>query len=199
MASPSLPPLARPLLRTERLLLRAPGPAQTAAVCDFHLRNRAHFAPWDPPTGESFFTEAFQAERLQQAAEAFQANTGYRYWLALHEAPERIVGSIHFSQVARGAFHSAMLGYALDASLQGRGLMVEALRAGLEEMFSPAVNLHRVQANHRPENRRSAATLQRLGFQVEGLARDYLFIDGAWRDHVMTALLNPAFRRPVGW
>jgi ribosomal-protein-alanine N-acetyltransferase len=48
-------------------------------------------------------------------------------------------------------------------------------------------------ANYRPENLRSARLLARLGFIQEGYARDYLFIDGAWRDHVLTARLNPAF------
>lgn len=193
------PPLARPLLSTERLLLLAPEPSQAAEVCDFQSRNRAHFQPWDPPTGESFFTEAFQAERLRQAAEAFRAGTGYRYWLVLREAPRRIVGTVHFSQVSRGAFQNAMLGYGLDAQCEGQGLMTEALRAGIAEMFSPAVNLHRVQANHLPENRRSAATLARLGFEVEGLAREYLYINGAWRDHVLTALRNPRFLPLAGW
>jgi ribosomal-protein-alanine N-acetyltransferase len=193
------PPLARPLLAAERLLLLAPEPSQAAQVCDFQGRNRAHFERWDPPTGESFFTEAFQAERLRQAAEAFHAGTGYRYWLVLRDAPKRIVGTLNFSQVSRGAFQNAMLGYALDAQCEGQGLMTEALRAGIAEMFSPAVNLHRVQANHLPENKRSAATLARLGFEVEGLAREYLYINGAWRDHVMTALRNPRFVPLAGW
>jgi ribosomal-protein-alanine N-acetyltransferase len=35
--------------------------------------------------------------------------------------------------------------------------------------------------------------LQRLGFRVEGLARNYLYINGAWRDHVLTALTYPGF------
>lgn len=192
-------PLARPLLDTERLVLVGPMPGQAAAVCDFQCRNRAHFAPWDPPVGESFFTESFQAERLHQAAEAFRHGTAFRYWLCLREAPERIIGTIHFSQVARGAFQNAMLGYALDAACEGRGLMSEALRAGIAEMFSPRVNLHRIQANHLPDNRRSAATLARLGFEVEGLAREYLFINGAWRDHVLNALRNPGFVPLAGW
>ena len=77
--------------------------------------------------------------------------------------------------------------------------MSEAIAAGIEEMFSPRVNLHRVQAAYRPENARSARVLERLGFQVEGLAPHYLFIDGAWRDHVVTSLRNPAFAQPDAW
>jgi ribosomal-protein-alanine N-acetyltransferase len=71
--------------------------------------------------------------------------------------------------------------------------MHEALQAGIAEMFSPQVNLHRLQAAHLPENLRSAAVLKRLGFEPEGLARRYLFINGQWRDHVLNALLNPRF------
>ncbi|MNL86782.1 ribosomal-protein-S5-alanine N-acetyltransferase [compost metagenome] len=47
-------------------------------------------------------------------------------------------------------------------------------------------------ANYIPENERSGALLKRLGFEVEGLARDYLKINGAWRDHVLTARINDA-------
>lgn len=192
-------PLARLLLSTPRLLLAASEPALVPAVLHFQQRNRVHFAPWDPPTGEAFFTEGFQHDRLKQAAEAFEADTAYRYWLLRREDPAVVIGTVHVSQVARGAFHSAMLGYALDAQAQGQGLMHEALEALVAEMFGPRVNLHRLQANHRPDNLRSAAVLARLGFRTEGLASDYLFIDGRWRDHVLTARINPAFRRPAGW
>ena len=191
--------LARPLIATQRLLLLAAHPSHAAAATAFHLRNRARFARWDPPVGDDFFTESHQTERLRLAALAFFEGSAFRYWLCEPGAPQRILGTVHFSQVTRGAFHSATLGYALDAEFEGRGLMAEALRAGIAEMFSPRVNLHRVQAGHRPENLRSAATLARLGFEPEGLAREYLYIDGAWRDHVITALRNPDFAPPTGW
>ncbi len=71
--------------------------------------------------------------------------------------------------------------------------MHEALQAALDDAFGPRVWLHRVQANVRPENTRSLALLERLGFGHEGHAREYLFIDGAWRDHLMTAKLNPSW------
>ena len=50
-----------------------------------------------------------------------------------------------------------------------------------------------------PENRRSLAVLARSGFTDEGLARDYLYIAGAWRDHRLLALTNPAFIAPAHW
>ena len=70
--------------------------------------------------------------------------------------------------------------------------MAEALRATNAFAFRE-LRLHRIMANYRPENERSGRLLERLGFVREGVAKDYLFIDGAWRDHVLTALVNPAF------
>ena len=190
---------ARREIVTERLLLAAGDEGLAEAVADFHRRNRRHFAPWDPPTPESFYTATAQAERIRLALKAFAEGVGFRYWLSPLEEPTRVVGSIHFSQIVRGAFHSCALGYALDQHCQGQGLMHEALSAAIDEMFSTRVNLHRIQAAFRPENKRSGAVLTRLGFRVEGLARDYLFIDGAWRDHHLAALTNPLFAEPVDW
>jgi [ribosomal protein S5]-alanine N-acetyltransferase len=115
------------------------------------------------------------------------------WWLFAPDAPEHALGQVHLSQIARAPFCSALLGYSIDAAHEGRGLMREALEAVLADAFGPRIGLHRVQANVRPENIRSLALLDRLGFEREGLAREYLFIDGAWRDHVLTA------RRAPGW
>jgi ribosomal-protein-alanine N-acetyltransferase len=208
-SAPQAPPLER--LRTERLRLLAPRIEQARAVADYLARNRAHFAPWDPPAGPEVSTVAFQRSALRDAAQAFGDGSAYRFWLCRHEdmdghhaerasaAPQRIVGSVHFTNIARGAFHSATLGYSLDVDVVGSGLMTEALRCAIAAMFSPAVNLHRIQASWRPNNLRSGAVLERLGFHDEGMARDYLYIDGAWRDHRIFALLNPGFVVPAGW
>ena len=176
---------------TARLVLRASDPAFAATVADFYRRNRDAHARWNPPMAEVVFSADGQTDRLAESAAAAAAGSGIGWWLFLPAAPERAIGQIHFSQIARRAFQNAMLGYALDAECEGRGLMREALGAALADAFSPRILLHRVQANVRPENIRSLALLARLGFEREGLARDYLFIDGAWRDHAMTALRNP--------
>ncbi len=201
-------PLARPEITTARLRLVAGDAGIAPAVCEFQCRNRQHFAPWDPPTADSFYTPETQAARVATGLAAFTNDTAYRYWLIdatraggarLPSSDVEVIGSLHFSQVSRGAFQSAMLGYALDEAHVGQGLMTEAITAGLEEMFSPRVNLHRVQAAYRPENVRSGRVLERLGFRREGLAPEYLYIDGAWRDHVVMSLRNPSFIAPDGW
>ena len=74
--------------------------------------------------------------------------------------------------------------------------MHEALTASLDFAFRD-LRLHRVMANYRPEHLRSGRLLARLGFAQEGYARDYLFIDGAWRDHILTSRTNPYF--DVAW
>src|SRR5689334_8405234 len=105
-----LTPAHRDIL-TERLLLQAGDETLAEAVADFHIRNRRHFAPWDPPTAESFYTVAGQAERIRLGLKAFAEGAGFRYWLSPIEDPLQVIGSVHFSQVARGAFHSCVLGY----------------------------------------------------------------------------------------
>ena len=61
----------------------------------------------------------------------------------------------------------------LDAQAQGAGLMHEALGAVIAQMFGAAVRLHRIQAAVRPENQRSRAVLQRLGFAEWGREPDF--------------------------
>lgn len=186
----------RPRLATARLTLIADDAALGAAVAAFYRRNRSHLAPWDPPAPQDFFTEAVQAIRVAKAMENFRLGSALRWWL-VHAG--QVVGSAHVSAIERGPFCSAHLGYALDAAHQGQGLMHEALTAVVAEVCSPRVNLHRLQAAWRPENLRSGAVLQRLGFTDIGLAPHYLYIDGAWRDHRLAQLLNPAFTPPADW
>ena len=178
-------------IRTSRLVLRASDPALAEAVTAFYRRNRLAHARWNPPLPDAMFEVAGQSERLAEAAAARGNGTAIGWWLFAIDDPATALGQIHFSQISRRAFCNAMLGYAIDAAHEGRGLMREALAAALGDAFSARVWLHRVQANVRPDNTRSLALLERLGFEHEGLARGYLFIDGAWRDHLMTAKRNP--------
>ena len=188
-----MPTATRPLatITTARLLLHATDVAWAASVAAFNARNRIAHGPWNPPVPEAEFSVTGQQQRLSLSAKAEAEGREIGWWLTLHGEPLHVIGKLRFSQIARGPFCNAMLGYAIDTAYEGRGLMGEALTAALADVFSPRVALHRVQANARPENTRSLQLLARLGFVVEGVAKEYLFIDGAWRDHLLTALRAP--------
>lgn len=184
-----------PEIATRRLALRLARPGMEQAHVRFLEENHAeHLARWSPPTAPGFFTAVFWAERLAAALEEYRAGQSLRLVLQAAGTPPggEIIGTANYTNIMRGPFQACHLGYQLAAAHQGRGLMTEALRAANAYVFEE-VRLHRIMANYRPENARSARVLERLGFRHEGLARDYLFIDGAWRDHNLTALVNPAF------
>lgn len=182
-------------IETPRLWLRVPAVDQAAAVADFQRRNRAHFAPWEPPRSEAFYTEAFWIGQLALGRQACEDEYGLRLFLFPKDDPQRVVGFVSFSNVMRGPFQACFLGYGLDEQRVGQGLMAEALQASIDWVFS-ALKLHRIMANYLPANQRSARALEKLGFVVEGLAREYLYINGAWRDHVLTARTNRAAPPP---
>ncbi|MBB5202887.1 ribosomal-protein-alanine N-acetyltransferase [Inhella inkyongensis] len=186
-------------LETERLRLLPPHPDLAQPLLDFALRNRAHFAPWDPPYPPGFFTLAHWQQGLPKQEAAFAEGSGYRWYVVRPEDPTRVIGKAELSGIGRGPHQSAFLGYAIDAAEQGQGLMHEALRAVVAAAFGPVINLHRLQAGHRVDNHPSARVLDRLGFREIGIARDYLYIDGAWRDHRLTELINAVFVAPVEW
>jgi ribosomal-protein-alanine N-acetyltransferase len=190
-----------PELDTGRLKVRLARPGMEAPLARFLADNFAgHLDRWSPPAVQGFFTESFWRERLAIAIEELDGDRAVRFVLQARVADEEggtpvdapIIGTCNYTSIVRGAFHACHLGYQIAKASQGQGLMAEALTAANGFMFD-AMRMHRVMANFRPENARSRALLKRLGFVEEGLARDYLFIDGAWRDHVLTSLMHPGF------
>ena len=188
---------AAPELRTERLLVRLARPGLERALAAFLRENfPGHLDRWSPPVGPAFFTDAFWAERLVLSVDEYHAGRSARFVMqerregAPLDAP--VIGTCNYTNIVRGPFQACYLGYQVSRTHEGRGFMAEALRATNAFVFD-TLRLHRIMANHRPENERSARLLERLGFVREGLARDYLFIDGAWRDHVLTALTHPRY------
>ncbi|WP_329192745.1 GNAT family N-acetyltransferase [Streptomyces sp. NBC_01435] len=98
-----------------------------------------------------------------------------------------IAGFININNIVAGAFRCGALGYGVFAHAAGRGLMSEGLDLVLRYAFGP-LGLHRLEANIQPGNEGSLAFVRRAGFRLEGLSPDFLFIDGAWRDHERWAI-----------
>ncbi|MEO8676602.1 MAG: GNAT family N-acetyltransferase [Casimicrobiaceae bacterium] len=106
---------------------------------------------------------------------------------------DTIVGVFNFSEIVRGSFHSAYLGYYAFAPHAGSGHMAEGLALALKFAFR-TLRLHRVEVNVQPRNARSHALVLGAGFVREGFSRRYLRIAGRWRDHVRYAILAEDWR-----
>lgn len=181
-----------PVLRTQRLVITIPGARAAEAHARFARENQAHLNPWGVASDERDFDAGWWRETLDRQVEHFRSGTRYAFCLfdAATGADGPLLGYVNFSEVVRGVFLACYMGYALAESVQGQGYMTEACRAAIDYIFQQ-VRLHRIMANYMPNNARSAAVLRRLGFTIEGTAKQYLFLAGAWQDHVLTSLTNP--------
>jgi ribosomal-protein-alanine N-acetyltransferase len=163
--------------------LRTLGPDDAMDMLALRVRNRDHFLSGEPVREDEFFTPAAQRAALEAAAAEREAGT--RVLFGIFEDGE-LAGYVALSQIFRGAFQNAYLGYAVDLDRGGRGLATAAVGAAVEHAWS--IGLHRVQANVMPENAASKRVLEKNGFRREGLAERYLHIGGRWADHEMYAL-----------
>jgi ribosomal-protein-alanine N-acetyltransferase len=98
-----------------------------------------------------------------------------------------LVGYFNISEIVRGSFLSAYMGYGAVADFSGQGYMTEALGLVLDHAFGP-LGLHRIEANIQPGNAPSIALVRRCGFEREGYSKRYLKIGGCWRDHERWAI-----------
>ncbi len=174
-------------LNTPRLILRLPNETDGVKFQAFDDRNLKHLTPWRSSVGESRIDHKTQLRKWEQE---FKERKSIRFLVFLKENPEgAIMGFCNFSQIFRGPFQACYLGYHIDATLEGKGLMSEAVAKAIEYMFEKQ-KLHRIMANYMPSNERSARLLQKLGFMIEGYAKKYLLINGQWEDHILTSLTN---------
>lgn len=85
------------------------------------------------------------------------------------------------------------LGYWIDAAHEGRGLVTRVCRALIEHAFGE-MGLHRVTICAAPDNARSRAIPERLGFAEEGRLREAEPMPHGYHDLVVYGLLEQEWR-----
>lgn len=159
------------LARGERVAIRHLRRSDRAEYTAKALRSAEQHRPWlFPPTSGPEF-DAYLDRLAEPAREGFAiclAGTG------------ELAGYATVNNIVHGAFRCGAIGY--GAFLHGRGLVTEGVGLVLGYAFGP-LGLHRIEANVQPDNKASIALVRRLGFRLEGHSPDFLFVDGAWRDH----------------
>jgi ribosomal-protein-alanine N-acetyltransferase len=156
--------------------------------------NREHTGPWDPARDESFYSAAGQRLELELDQRAWAAGTAFAFAVLAMDEGDRIIGRVALSNVVRGPWQNATLGYWIDHRAGRRGHASRAVRLVLEYAFEHA-GLHRVQPAIIPRNAASLRVAEKVGFRHEGRAKRYLKINGVWEDHEIFALTVEDWRR----
>ena len=179
---------AYPYISTKNCILRLPEPEESQLICDFAIQNKAYLQQWEPLQPDNYYKNDYWKDKITQLHEDFVHDKSCCMSIYLQEN-QQLIGMVNYSNFVRGAFQSCFLGFKIDEEMQDKGLMTEVLQAFISYVFE-TLNLHRIAANYMPHNIASAKVLEKCGFQQEGLAEDYLFINGKWKKHVLTSLIN---------
>ncbi len=179
-----------PNIVTERLVVRLAGRKDRDAVLDYYRRNHEHLAPFSPLWPADFFSTQYWDFQIERNMNEFLADESVRLFVFEQADPSFVIGNISLGNIVRNAAQFCHLGYGLDENKQGCGYATEAVSAVVNYGFEE-LKLHRVMANYIPTNEKSGKVLRRVGFTVEGYARDYLYLNGTWQDHILTSMINP--------
>jgi [ribosomal protein S5]-alanine N-acetyltransferase len=174
---------AIPELRTPRLLLRAWVEADAEAM---------HTAFGDAETMRfwSFPARRDVAETAAMIRESRSVDPMIHaaFAITLGDTGEPI-GMVNYHE-HRPVHRRLAVGWILVRSWQRQGIMREAVPAMLNHCFD-RLNVHRIEARIEAENAPSVALADWLGFQREGLMRDWMFVAGQPRSPHLHALLRP--------
>jgi ribosomal-protein-alanine N-acetyltransferase len=193
------PPIGGPL---RRRLLRRPGvaerripeplatrPGSRVELRDLVLADREAFLEMVRESRELHRPWTYPPERADQFDDLVSRTVrdDFKCLAAVLVESGELVGIFTVSQIVRGYFQSAYLGYYANARHAGKGLMAEAMALVLDHAFGP-LSLHRLEANIQPGNAPSIALARGAGFRLEGYSPRYLLIGGRWRDHERFAI-----------
>jgi ribosomal-protein-alanine N-acetyltransferase len=158
-------------------VIRPVRPEDAEELAALYVANRDFLAPFEPARLPEFFTADGQRRRLERQ----RADGTYPFAILDGEA---ISGTINLFRIFRDGPGSGVIGYWIDRARNGRGLATGAVGEILAYAFD-ALDLHRVEAATLVDNMPSQRVLEKNRFERIGLARNYLRINGDWRDFIL--------------
>ena len=159
------------------IIIREPTVEDKEVFLQAVLRSQSLHHPWvkSPQTPQEF------DEYLQRAQQPNQ-----KCFLVCDQS-NNIAGVFNISEIVRGFFQSAYLGFYAVADYVSQGYMSAGLKLVLYKAFEE-MKLHRLEANIQPENVSSINLVSKNGFRQEGYSPRYLKINNEWRDHERWAM-----------
>jgi ribosomal-protein-alanine N-acetyltransferase len=147
------------------------------------LSNREWLRPWEAtnPHGPTSFDFRAQIRGLLRQLE----NDEGIPFLILYKG--EVVGQLNVANILHGSVSSCVIGYWITPDVAGKGITPTAVALAMDYVYK-VVGLHRVEIDIRPENKASVRVVEKLGLRYEGLKKNYIHINNAWRDHLVFAL-----------
>lgn len=177
------------MLTTLRLVLRAPTEEDIPAIHEVHRHAAVADGVLSIPHPHTIADARAWLDRLRASIATADPVNRNLIWLICLAETGQVVGDcgVQWNELHR----RGTLGYLLHPESWGRGFATEAVRAVLDHVFEAMEpTLHRVQADHFPDNPASGRVLEKLGFSREGVMRDFIFKNGRPRDVVRWAILR---------
>ena len=171
------------VLANERLLLRSPQRQDFAAWRELRQKSRSFLQPWEPAWPADDLTQAAFNLRIKRYTLEIDRGEAYPFFI-FAATDSALLGGLNLSNVRRGAASMATLGYWMGQAHAGQGIMSEAVQM-IVPFAAERLNLRRLEAACLPENAASLRLLEKAQFLREGYAREYLMINGDWRDHIL--------------
>lgn len=184
---------AGPDVEGEGIRLRPPGPADYAPWAELRQLSRDYLQPWEPTWPVDDLTRPAFRRRLTIYAREMEQATAWPFFI-FDAQDDTLVGAITLSNIRRGVADTGTLGYWVGQPYAGQGHASAAVRAMCRFAFE-TLQLHRIEAACVPINVASRRVLEKSGFRLEGRARAYLKINGAWADHLLFGLVSDEFGR----
>ncbi|MGH7132598.1 MAG: GNAT family N-acetyltransferase [Phycisphaerales bacterium] len=184
-------------LRTNRLLIRIIREDDGLACITAFTDSREFWRPWMPTVNNGDSPEVQFEKRIERSAKGWSDGSAFRFVAFALDTGE-YAGDCGLNNVVRDSYQNADMGWRVCRGRAGKGFAREMIRAVLTWAFTPmgdnedlsrGAGLHRVRANIIPANEPSLKLARALGFREEGYAKAMLHLDGAWRDHVMFAIV----------
>ena len=176
------------ILDGDRVYLRPPQPEDFPGWARLRASSRDFLTPWEPIWPQDDLTRTAFRRRLMRYGRDLREGAAYPLFV-FEAASDQILGGVTLSNLQRGVTQSAAMGYWMGEPFAGKGLMSDAVRTAIRFAFRD-LRLHRLEAACLPHNDASRRVLEKCGFQKEGVARQYLKINGQWQDHLLFAIVR---------
>jgi [ribosomal protein S5]-alanine N-acetyltransferase len=171
-------------------ILRLPRFSDYRQWYELRSESRAFLQPWEPLWGRDDLSESSFRARVMRNEQEYSSGVAVPL-LIFERASDTLLGGLTIGHIRRGAAQSCMIGYWMGARHAGQGHMRKALDLSVHHIFT-RLSLHRVEAACIADNHKSIRLLEGAGFGLEGQMKEFLKINGVWRDHLLYARINGA-------